>query len=36
MSIFWSLIEDLSGKWCPNEGYADNIIKYMDEIKSWQ
>ena len=29
-------VEDLSGKWCPNEGYADNIIKYMNEIKSWQ
>ena len=29
-------VEDLSGKWCPNKGYADNIIKYMNEIKSWQ
>ena len=29
-------VEDLSGKWCPDERYADNIIKYMNEIKSWQ
>ena len=29
-------VEDLSGKWCTNEEYADNIIKYMNEIKSWQ
>ena len=27
-------VEDLSGKWCPNQSYAANIIRYMNEIKS--
>ena len=27
-------VEDLSGKWCPNQSYAANIIKYMNEIKN--
>ena len=29
-------VEDLSGKWCPNQSYATNIIRYMNEIKSIQ
>ena len=27
-------VEDLSGKWCPSDGYANNIIKYMNEIEN--